>query len=345
VLNESQRRDFAVSLYRTVFELANGKKHLSSFAFDVSQHLAKANRDLSLGERDLLVPLESLCLRALIPDNFQSAGALIGNQLSQNIAQALRPYSTIFRAGAQPIYNLRGNFNLSRELTPVSVNWMHPQDTAVASDDTFGILNLSPKRVAGLAVLSKEISMVSEYDVSSFVLDSIAVGLGVAIDLAALQGPGEFGSPLGVFNTNGVGQVTFGGAASYAKVVNFESQITQALGEDGNIRFIAHPNVREKWKTIGRFASGARGLWEDSPENVAGKPAFVTTSCPVNSVVAGDFTKLFVGWWGEGSPLQITVDSYSRKKEGLIELLIQCFADIGIARPQLFVVNADSATQ
>jgi HK97 family phage major capsid protein len=308
----------------------------------VSSTLEKENRDLSVGERDILVPLEALCVRALIPDNFTSAGALIGSELSQNIAKALRPYSVCYRAGAQSLMNLKGNLQLTRELSPVNVTWMHPQDTATSSDDTFGQISFSPKRVAGLATLSKEVQLISQYDVSAFVQDSIATGLGVALDKAGIQGAGEFGEPLGIFNTNGVGTVTFGGAATYAKAVNFESQITTALGTDENISFVATPVVRERWKNIQRFASGAKALWEDD-ETIAGKRAFVTTSCPANSICAGDFTKMFFGWFGEGAPIQITVDKFSRKKEGLLELYLQSYCDVAIARPQLFVVNTDSA--
>jgi len=346
-LTVAERRDYGPSLYRSIFELAGSDSvpyHRTSLAFEVSHSLCKANKDLSLGDRDILVPLEALCVRTLTPDSFTSAGALIGSELSQNIAEALRPKSVCFRAGAQALYGLRSNFQLSRELTPLTASWMHPQDTAVASDDTFGLLSMSPKRVAGLTALSKEIQLISQYDVASFVMDSISIGIGVALDRGGIQGAGVFGEPLGLFNTTGVGTVTFGGAATWAKAVNFESQIVAALGSDQNISFVATPAVREKWKGIQRFASGAKSLWEDD-ETIAGKRAMVTTSCPANSICAGDFTQMFFGFWGEGSPIQITVDPFSRKKEGLIELYLQLLCDVGIARPSVFVINADSATQ
>lgn len=102
--------------------------------------------------------------------------------------------------------------------------------------------------------------------------------------------------------------------------------------------------MREKWRTLERFSSGGRALWEDG--NIcAGRNAYVTTNCPSTKILAGDFTKMIFPTWGEGSPVAVIIDPFTAKKSGKIEIMVSLMGDVGVLREEVFCISTDSSIQ
>jgi len=117
---------------------------------------------------------------------------------------------------------------------------------------------------------------------AQFLITSLTLGIGKAIDAAALVGSGVSGQPLGIFNRAGsVSSVTFGAAATWAKLVgtsSFESQLLTSNIESSNIRWVAHPAVKAKFRSVQRFSGAAETLWDSDRDYIGGHEAFTTTS-------------------------------------------------------------------
>jgi HK97 family phage major capsid protein len=346
-LSDTETRDLPRAAYTAILQMGRNRSVDVPLALHVDAEMKKvaqklpAERPLPAENRALLLPLGALC-RTMTAGVFGSGGAYLDPQAE--IAAMLRPASVCARAGATIITGLRANLSIPRELTATSFSWLHELETISLMDGTAGELNLSPKRLGGATSISTQLDVQSGGILADFLIQSLAIGIGVGIDAGALAGSASHGAPLGLFNTPNVNTVTFGAAATRAKSVNFLKQITAADGRDENLSWVAHPAVKEKWQNLQRFSSGGASLWKDD-NTVAGKPAYVSSSVPSTSIACGDFSKMIIAFWGADTPIQIIVNPFTQALAGQVQFVAQCLADVGILRASCFTISSDSAIQ
>jgi uncharacterized protein (UPF0333 family) len=61
-----------------------------------------------------------------------------------------------------------------------------------------------------------------------------------------------------VFSTRpGVGSVTFGGAATYAKIVDFETLVAEANADSDSMAYVTTPTSKGALKKVGAALTGA----------------------------------------------------------------------------------------
>jgi hypothetical protein len=118
--------------------------------------------------------------------------------------------------------------------------------------------------------------------------------LGTALDKGALSGGGG-PEPIGILNFAGTGSVTFGAAATRAKLIAFQDALTTAnVGNtpDAQLGFVTSPVVASKWQLAAEVATFPRFLWEGNQWDgiVAGLPARSSNNITDNRVIAGDWT-------------------------------------------------------
>lgn len=267
ILSSKERAAYPGDFYKTLLGIAQNGKRPSGLASAISDVLAKDNPSLlaSVGDEThttLLVPLEALLTRkAQNVTTATSGGFLVANDVGHQIEMALRSASVCIRAGARVLPGLRSDLTLGRETQEVTYDWLAELEEVSSADSEYGAVKLTPHRLAGLTTISTQLNAQAP-DLSAFVVESLTAGIGAGFDRAALQGDGFAGQPIGLFNRASVKTVTFGGAATWAKAVNFEKQISAANGDDDSITFIANPDVREKWRTIQRFSGSSTALWK-----------------------------------------------------------------------------------
>jgi hypothetical protein len=63
-----------------------------------------------------------------------------------------------------------------------------------------------------------------------------------------------------------------------------------------------------------------------------------------NNAIFADWSELYIGSWG-AEAMQIIVDPISQAKVGKTVITANIFADVGVRRPNLFVVSTDSGAQ
>ena len=348
ILSSKERAAYPGDLYKTLLGIAQNGKKPAGLAAAISDLLGKENPSLDIAgdatHTTLLVPLEALLTRKAENVTTATAGGfLVANDIGHQIEFALRSASVCIRAGARVLPGLRSDLTLGRETQEVTYDWLAELEEAQPADSQYGVVHLTPHRLAGLTSISTQLNAQAP-DTSAFVIESLTRGIGAGFDRAAIQGIGSAGEPLGLFNRESVKTVTFSGAATWAKAVNFEKQISAANGDDDAITFLAEPAVREKWRTLERFSGGGKALWEDG--NIcAGRSAYVTTNVPSTKICAGDFTKMIFASWGEGSPVAVKVDPFTAKKSGKIEILVTLMGDVGVLREEVFAISTDSAIQ
>jgi HK97 family phage major capsid protein len=200
---------------------------------------------------------------------------------------------------------------------------------------------MTPHRLGAFTDISKQLIAQSSLDVEGFVRNDLASILALAIDKAVLEGSGASGQPTGILATTGVGSVTFGGAPTWAKVVEFETDVATANADIGTMNYVTTAAVRGAWKTTVKTANQAIFLAEQNSTN--GYGLLVTNQVSSDKVIFGAFSAASLGIWGG---VDVLVDPYgSQAIAGLVRIVAQTYVDVGVRQAGAFAVSADAGNQ
>ena len=290
----------------------------------LSRHGISAQRDLSAGVAN-------------------KGGFLVGTDvLVGSMIELLRNRPKLAQLGVRTLSGLVGNVAIPKVSGGATAYWL-PEDGSVnKSDQAFGQLGLVPHRLVGDTAYSKELINQTSLDVEAFVREDLMTVLAIEKDRVGITGVGAAGEPLGIMNTTGLATaVTFGGAPTWAKVVEFETNVADNNADVATQAYLTTPAVRGKWKTTVKVSNTAEFLWEKDG-SVNGYRAEITKQVPGNKVIHGNFADaIFADWAG----IDVVVDPYSLKKSGQIEITITLWTDFGVRHPVSFCVSADSGAQ
>ena len=279
--------------------------------------------------------------RTMTAGSFSGGGALIDSELrTADMIELLRNKALVSQMGARTLSGLVGNIAIPRVTGGATAYWLPESGTVNASDQSFGQLGLVPHRLVGDTGYSKELLMQSSADVEGFVREDLMRVLALEKDRVAITGLGAAGEPRGIMNTTGVGSVTFGAAPTWAKVVDFETQVADANADTNTMAYLTTPKVKGAWKTAPKVAGQAIFLWNGGEVN--GYPAFATKQVPGEKVIFGNWNDLIIAEW---AGIDVVVDPYSLKKQGLIEITVTMWTDSGVRHAASFAISADAGNQ
>src|SRR5262249_41789715 len=155
-------------------------------------------------------------------------------------------------------------------------------------------------------------------------------------------GSGAGSEPTGLANQSGVGTVSFGGAATLPKLIEFEASLanSNAILPDSRLAYLTSPSVRSKLKTQPKIASSTFPIfcWEagdfaDSSDDgmVNSYRAAVTNQlADTDKVIFGDWKALILAIWGNPD---LIVNPFSRDTDAAVRLTIHTFADCAVRHP------------
>lgn len=285
--------------------------------------------DVVVGQRDMGV------------GDSTKGGYTVGTQvLTGSMIEILRNRPLVAQLGARTLSGLVGNIMIPRITGGATAYWLSETGTVTKSDQAFGQLGLTPHRLVGDTAFSKELLMQSSLDVEAFVREDLMNVLSIEKDRAAINGLGANGEPVGILNTTGIKTVTFGAAATWAKAIDFETQIEAANANPGTRAYLSSPTVKGKWKGTVKVANTAQFLWEGNSVN--GYRAEATNQVPSNKVIFGNFDDLIIAEW---AGIDVVVDPYSLKKQGQIEITTTLWCDIAVRHAVSFCASTDSGAQ
>ena len=191
-------------------------------------------------------------------------------------------------------------------------------------------------------------------DVEKFVQNDLLMAVMLAVDLAAINGPGSGGAPTGILNTSGIGTVsggTNGAAPTWANIVGLEKEVAVDNADVGKLAYLTNPKVRGKLKTTETASGSGQFVWPVNGSELNGYTAGVSTQVPSNltkgtgtdlsAILFGNFTDLLIGQWGG---LDIIVDPYTRANEGQIKIVTNSFWDVLLRHPESFAAMVDAIT-
>ena len=305
---------------------------------------------------DLMVPVpmrrgRDYGRRDLNVTTFGAGGAFVPTNLLTPIIEILRNQMCMLRMGVQSMGGLSGNVVVPRQ-TGAATAYTLPE-TAALTESTQAIdqISLVPHRVGVTNKFSRLLLLQSSVDAENFVRNDELAVLGIKWDSLMMIGQGANSEPTGILNQPGIATVTFGGTATWAKVISFQTALNLGNALRGMCGFITSPSVMGAWQNIPKAGTTNQFpifIWEplnDDEYNdgrVNGYRAAATNQVPANLVFFGHWADSIQGLWGG---IEFIVDPYTLAKNAQVAITCNTFGDFAVRHAASFAVSTDSGAQ
>lgn len=339
-LSEKEKRSFSV--VKAIRDLATGRG-LNGLEKEASEAACK-RYGRENGLTTFTIPHDlATHSRADYTAGTNSAGGFTiqTDVLGTSLIELLRNKMITAQLGARNLSGLVGNVAIPRQATGATAYWVAENAAITESEGTFEQLSLTPHRLGAYSEISKTLLAQSTVDMEGFVRNDLMTVLAIAKDTAALQGSGSSGQPTGIVNTSGVGSVTFGGEATRAATIAFETAVASANADVNKMSYVTTAAVRGAWKGIQKASNYPSYLWDDG-NLVNGYNAVITNSISSNKVVFGNFDSLILADW---AGIDVSVNPYTLDTTGLVRVVVQILTDVGVRHAASFAVSADAGNQ
>jgi HK97 family phage major capsid protein len=317
------------SLIASIRSISNGGRFEGAYA-DETKEMAKRSRlEYSTDGTSILMKASAPEKRALdgiltAGNNFTSNSHNGGLEMVREdvlpIIEALYNFTVLERAGANFYNGLVGNAKIP---TMSRINFGFKAENASADNvtPTMGKASLTPQRLTGKVIISKQLLNQTSEDLERRLRLNISRAIAQAFEMAVL---GYGTSPHNgiMYNATGVTDA----ALSYDTVLALAESIYT-----GNMRptFIVDPGAARLLKQKPRLTYGNSAIMADGM--VDDEPTFITNSLVAaasgvkGAIACADFSRLHVGTWGD--LLDITVDPYTLAGNGEIVLTLNYYCD------------------
>ncbi len=296
-----------------------------------------------------------LALRAGTIDS-QTANAIkevVFTQYGGELINILRNTAMTVAMGSRVLTGLSSPVGFPRQTGDVTAQWVaeNSGSDVPATNVTTNLVTLTPKTLMAATSYSRQLLVQSSVDVEAMVRESIAAKHALAWDLAAIHGTGLNNQPTGIYNQVGVQSHAFStNSVTYTDLLAMEKLVAVANAMLGSLGWLTNPRIASAAKGTLEFpnVNGARKIWEGTilEGEVDGYVARATNQVSNALGVGGNESGLIFGNWSDlligqfGGAMEIIVDPYTLKKQGLIELASFQMADIAVRHPVSFAVSS-----
>ena len=298
-----------------------------------------------------------------LPSDVQKRDLVVGTTTAggYSVATELRGFIDILRnamvidkAGATFMSGLVGNIAIPKMSVAGTAYWVAENAAPTESQQTLAQVTMSPKTVGAFTDISRQLLLQSSLDVQNMVTRDLATIVGLAIQQAAINGPGSGNAPTGILTAVTASQVggTNGAAATWANIVGLESDVATNNADVGTLAYLTNAKVRGKLKVTEKFAtSNGSPIWVDGALPLNGYAGHVTNAVPSNltkgnqsassAIIFGDFASLLIGLWGA---TDILVDPYTGGAAGTVRVRVLQSCDVALRHVESFATMIDALT-
>jgi hypothetical protein len=190
---------------------------------------------------------------------------------------------------------------------------------ATPSDPVFAGYSVSPKRISGMRVVSRQLLVQTGPELDRILINDISRQLASYLDQSALYGGPAAHQPTGLINVPGVPQgVAMNATDLHGSFCAVEEQIEAANASMDSYSVIVSPGVRKILRSTPSFTNGSITTWaeirgaQSSPE-VTDAKAF-----------AGCWNNMTFCLWGRG--VELLIDAVTMALTGQVKIMLTCFA-------------------
>ncbi len=321
-------------------------------------HVRMSKLDLGFSPAGFLVPADAninprslsrservRMQRDLIATNFGSGGATVATELLLPVIEILRNMMITDRLGVRTLSGLQGNVVIPRQTAAATAYSVSEIAALTLSTQVLDQIAMTPHRVGAYNQYSKQLLLQSSMDVENFIRDDLLQVIAIDWDRLTLNGQGAASEPLGILNTPGIGSITFGAAATYAKLVAMETAVNvQNVPEDtrGYATSSAAKGVLKSAAKllVGATTVAAEPIWNG--DRVNDSPAFGSQQVPNNLMLYGRWSDCIKCLWGG---FDIVVNPFTLDTNAEVRITMNTWGDVVLRHAQSFCVSADSAAQ
>lgn len=353
-MSDKDQRNY--SLVRALHFLANptDARAREQAAFEIECSQAAADKS-GKASRGLIVPFDVL-KRDLLVGTATAGGHTVATELlAGSFIDMLRNAQVISGLGAQYLTGLVGNIAIPRQTGGATAYWVAENSAVTESQQAFDQVTLAPKTVGAFTDISRKLLLQSSIDVEGFVQRDLATTLALAIQQAAINGPGTGNQPTGILATAGIGSVvggTNGALPDWQDIVDLETAVAVANADVGTLAYLTNAKVRGKLKTTSKVSGQNGFIWEAGDTPLNGYRAAVTNAVPSNltkgtangvcsAIVFGNFADLIIGMWGG---LDLLVDPYTGGAAGTVRVITHQDVDVAVRYAASFSAMQDALT-
>jgi HK97 family phage major capsid protein len=286
-----------------------------------------------------------------------SATALVANNMSGSIAQALAPASVVISSGANVVTTVQAGalrLPVFAQAADASGGWTNEGSTYVVAEPGFSQIVVEPRTVAVRLQISRRLLANATPDIEREIRRHLFEALMRAVDKTALAGSGIGNEPVGLLNHPDVPVVaggTNGAAPTWDHLAELEFQVSSHNANVVSAAFVTNSAVQRKLRKTPR-ASGQDFVLADS-RRILGYELRTTEHVPSNltkgsgtnlsAIVFGDWSDYLIALWGPQA-VDVLVDSVTKAKDGLVVVTARLDCGFAPVHPQSFAVMKDCIT-
>jgi HK97 family phage major capsid protein len=343
------------SIHSAIRSRMNGGAALSGVELEFHQEASKRAMEAGIVIEGLAVPLAEK--RADGQTVTQDAGGFGANLVStetQSPIEFLRPAPMLEAAGAQFLTGLQGNLKFPVNNGGIAATWEGEVANVANTKNAYASKTMTPKRLAVSVPIALQNILQSSISLERYTVEEMMAAVGQAIDIAGINGAGTGGVPEGILVATGTNLVVggaSGAAPTWAHMVGLETGVYVGNANSARMGYLFNAVTRGKLKTT-KHEAGDLGYLLSADGTANGYPVWQSNNVPSNLVkggsgavcsagIFGDFSQMIIGQWGFAD---LSVDEFSRKREGYVEITFNTFLDILIRQPKAFSVVKDWLT-
>lgn len=330
------------SILRGIEDITRGKR---GYETEVTEHLQKQYGRPAGSEKSLIIPVE-LQMRAisnqlqkkslLVASSATLGGNLIGtSHLGEMFEDALRAVLLSGGLGAQILTGLKGDGEIPIQTGAATANYEDENEDAVESNPTFGLKEISPKRISVWAQYSNKLLKQSDPSIDMLVMADLIFAILEKADWGFFAGTGT-GMPLGIVNTVGVSGIT-AAAGTFETIHKFPASIRNNKAPLDFLQWVLSPSTRAKYEVTPIVAGYPRFICEN--EKLAGYNTNLTTNVADGTMIFGDFRKSLIAFWGG---MELILDNITGAKKNNFIIYANQYSDSIVKQPAAFAIATDS---
>lgn len=263
------------------------------------------------GDDDLAEAMSDARSKALAAGDATAGGFLVPTQFSNEVIELLRAQSVVRRLGARTVQMPTGTLKYPKIATGASAGYIGENVNIGKSEETFGQLTLTFKKLAVLTPISNDLLRYSSPSADAIVRDDLVSSMATKEDSTFIRGAGTDATPKGLLNWCVADQKIAASAASLANITDNLGQLVVKL-KNADIPMITPgwimaPRTEQSLATI----QNANGVFAFRDEVIAGTlwgwPIGTTTNVPITLDTTGagnddeseiylvDFSQVLIG--------------------------------------------------
>ncbi len=342
------------SLSRALTRLIGGEK-IDGLEGEVSAEISRRmGRGSPAGVESggMWIPLDAPVERRSLTTSTGS-GSVVSPDLGV-IVDVLRSRLCTARLGARTLTDLHGTPFLPKRTAAASLGWFSEGSAAPASNQTITQqVQFTPHSTGVYTDFSRWARDLMVPDVETTILEDAMLGLAVAIDAAALTGPGASYQPTGILANGSIPVVAFGTNGDYPSndlLVAMLETLANNNGLDGySLGFATSASGEAALRTKFRNGTGSKALL-DGVDFVLGCRFASSTNVPNNltkgsgtglsAAILGSWASLTIGLW----PLYVVINPYLQSTQGVTRVTWYQDVDTQVRQANQFVIAKDMQT-